>query len=146
MAILAQLEPAQQMIQALAREEQGRENVKGGKSDLGLIMMRVDRIEKTVSANRTSQDHQQGAGPGAKPTWSEVAAGGKNRATLEVRLEPNGSQGTDESKLHAAKAVAQGLFAVFFVLLHGGVVLVADYVDLSRRTADFVFAFAVFRA
>ncbi|KAF1982804.1 hypothetical protein K402DRAFT_186174 [Aulographum hederae CBS 113979] len=99
MAILAQLEPAQQMIQALAREEQGRENVKGGKSDLGLIMMRLDRIEKTVSANRTSQDHQQGAGPGAKPTWSEVAAGGKNRATLEVRLEPNGSQETDESKL-----------------------------------------------
>ncbi|KAF1981948.1 hypothetical protein K402DRAFT_215405 [Aulographum hederae CBS 113979] len=49
MAILAQLEPAQQMIQALAREEQGRENVKGGKSDLGLIMMKLDRIEKTVS-------------------------------------------------------------------------------------------------
>ncbi|KAF1980920.1 hypothetical protein K402DRAFT_255211 [Aulographum hederae CBS 113979] len=105
--ILAELEPVEQLIQALARKEKENEQGKGSRTDLGLIMMHLDRIEKKLPTANASQEALK-PGPGEKPTWSEVAAGGKNKLTVEVRLDPKDSQETEDSRWQRIKAAIPG--------------------------------------
>ncbi|KAF1989239.1 hypothetical protein K402DRAFT_391392 [Aulographum hederae CBS 113979] len=92
-SLMSNLELTLWLVQELAHCPEG------GKSDFGLIMQRLDRMEKTLSApGRPEPPKATG-----KALWSEIAAGSKSRATLEVRMKPGEEGETMETKLQRVK-------------------------------------------
>ncbi|KAF1989507.1 hypothetical protein K402DRAFT_418761 [Aulographum hederae CBS 113979] len=92
-SLMSNLESTLRLVQELAHCPEG------GKSEFGLIMQRLDRMEKSLSTPGQPEDPRK---PG-KALWSEIAAGSKSRATLEVRMEPGEEGETMEAKLQRVK-------------------------------------------
>src|SRR2546429_689954 len=87
----------------MVEERSGGEEEQGPQEKtLSRILDRLDRMEKNMARDPPSQAEK---GTTTKPLWSEVAAGGKTKAVVEVRMaEMEGAkEETPEEKLQRIK-------------------------------------------
>jgi hypothetical protein len=93
-AIEANLGPVLKFIQALAQQKSKEREVGVHgyqEKTLNQILNRLDRMEKNMMENPPSQTVRSTT---TKSLWSEVAAGGKTKAVIEVRM--TGIEGAEE--------------------------------------------------